>query len=221
MSGGAKIRSLRLGRGPRWAVFALNGTERGELQRALRLARARDPTPLSIAVDGGLTAWRDLGRIPRLVVGDADSVHHIPDGIETVGYPREKDFSDLAAALGVAGRRGVNAVAVAGLIGGRLDHEWANLQELGAHAAAFDGLVAPSARGLVVVTARGCELETRPGKTVSLLVLSGAATITLRGTRWTLSRNRLRPGSRGLSNITGDRLRLTVHAGTAALVFPA
>jgi hypothetical protein len=51
-------------------------------------------------------------------------------------------------------------------------------------------------------------------------VLSGSATVTLRGTRWKLREQRIRPGSRGLSNLTGKTLDLVVHAGVVALVFP-
>ena len=44
--------------------------------------------------------------------------------------------------------------------------------------------------------------------------------VTLRGTRWELSRRQLPPGSRGLSNVLERELALTVHGGAAALVFP-
>ena len=51
--------------------------------------------------------------------------------------------------------------------------------------------------------------------------LGGVATVSLGGTRWTLRRARLRPGSLGLSNVTGTSLRLTVHSGSVALLFPS
>jgi len=153
-------------------------------------------------------------------VGDGDSARRVPAGLERVDYSSDKDFSDLSGALREARSRGVRVAVLAGLAGGRLDHEWINLQEAGAHAHAFDGLVAPTLRGMLVVTAAGCRLETRPGRTVSLLVLGGSARVSLTGTRWTLRQTRLRPGSRGLSNVTGERLRLQVHAGVAALIFP-
>ena len=69
------------------------------------------------------------------------------------------------------------------------------------------------------MTRHGCRAETVPGRIVSLFALGGAATVTLRGTRWTLSRQRLLAGSRGLSNETRATLDLRVHAGTAALTF--
>jgi hypothetical protein len=50
--------------------------------------------------------------------------------------------------------------------------------------------------------------------------LVAASTVTLRGCRWKLERQRLHPGSHGLSNLTGTRLELIVHRGTVALVLP-
>jgi thiamine pyrophosphokinase len=182
-------------------------------------ASTADHTTL-VAVDGGVKTCRAAKRRPELWVGDGDSSTAIPKDIPAVVYPTDKDFSDLGAALDEVARDGAQIVVVAGLLGGRLDHEWVNLQELGARSARFAGILAPTGRGTVLVTRRGCRASTPPGRTISLLVLGGAATVTLRGTLWTLDRKRLRPGSRGLSNVTGGRLDLTVHSGVVALVMP-
>jgi hypothetical protein len=56
---------------------------------------------------------------------------------------------------------------------------------------------------------------------VSLLALGSGARVSLRGTRWTLRRHALKPGSLGLSNLTGKALDLTVHSGVVAVVFPS
>ena len=225
MARSSTILTLDVGRGAprarrRAAVLSLTGVQPAELRRGLRLARGWDAAPWVIGVDGGLAALRAARVKADGVVGDADSVRRVPPGLERVDYPADKDFSDLSGALRETRSRGVRVVVLAGLAGGRLDHEWINLHEAGAHAHAFDGLVAPTPRGMLVVTAEGCRLDPRPGRPVSLLVLGGSATVSLVGTRWTLRQARLRPGSRGLSNVTGERLRLQVHAGAAALVFP-
>ena len=212
----------------------LVGLGRNETKRLKALTRRRVPThrfltqELAREITGlsrelsrqvGVLLDRS-GHVVVALVGDGDSARRVPAGLERVDYSSDKDFSDLSGALREARSRGVRVAVLAGLAGGRLDHEWINLQEAGAHAHAFDGLVAPTLRGMLVVTAAGCRLETRPGRTVSLLVLGGSARVSLTGTRWTLRQTRLRPGSRGLSNVTGERLRLQVHAGVAALIFP-
>jgi thiamine pyrophosphokinase len=215
-----QLRGLRRGRSARGAVLVLNGATRAELGRATELAARLVERFTLVAVDGGLKTCRAAGRRPDLWVGDGDSSRTIPTGIPTVVHPTDKDISDLGAALDEVSRGGAQVVVVAGLLGGRLDHEWANLQELGARSASFAGILVPTGRGTVLVTRRGCRARTVPGRTVSLLVLGGAATVTLRGTRWRLDRKQLRPGSRGLSNVTGKRLDLTVHRGAVAVVLP-
>ena len=82
-------------------------------------------------------------------------------------------------------------------------------------------MLAPSARGFVVITARGVRVATRTGALVSLFALRRTARVTLTGTAWTLAKRIVRPGSLGLSNTARGPVRLTVHAGVAALVFPS
>jgi len=202
-------------------VLALNGAGVAELRRASALARRLAERTLLVAVDGGLAACRAARRRVDLFVGDADSIAGAPPDCERVLYERDKSFSDLAGALAEARRRDADVLLVAGLLGGRVDHEWCNLLELAAHAAGFAAILAPTGRGLVLLTARGCTLDTTPNRLVTLLAPSGPAVLTLRGTRWTLRRATLSPGSRGLSNRCGERLELRVHRGCVAVVFPA
>ncbi len=197
------------------ALLVLNGARAVEVREARLLARGR---LLTVAVDGGYRACRRAGVEVDLVVGDRDSAGRLPGGLERVDYSTDKAFSDLAGALRELERRRVNLVLIAGLLGGRLDHEWANLLEVDRNARAFDAVLAPTTRGTVLFTSRGCRLSTEPGRTFSMLALTGSATVTLRGSRWTLERRRLRPGSRGLSNVTGKRLELIVHRGSVVLV---
>lgn len=203
------------------ALLVLRGARRIDLERASALAGALSDRCLLVAVDGGLRTCRALRRRADLYVGDLDSSPRPPAGLPAVVYPQNKDHSDFAGALRESARRGAQVVVVAGLLGGRLDHEWANLQEIGAHARRFAAVLAPTSRGTVVVTSRGVDATTVPKRPFSLLVLGGAANVSLRGARWELRRKTLRAGSHGLSNLTGRELRLRVHRGVAALVFPA
>jgi thiamine pyrophosphokinase len=209
------------GKRRRAAVVALEGAAVADLKRALREAAPFDPNPLRVAVDGGLATWRASGTRPDLFVGDRDSARRVPAALPSTIYPVDKGFSDFAGALGEIRRLGAEIVVVAGLLGGRLDHEWANVQEVGEAAPDFVGILAPSGRGLVVVTARGLTARTRAKQLVSVFALRRRATVSLRGTRWTLTKRRLEPGSLGLSNLTGTALTLEVHAGVVAVVFPS
>ena len=81
-----------------------------------------------IAVDGGFASLADVGCAPDLAIGDFDSLGYVPEGVEVLVFPPEKDASDMELALGEAVARGADAVEVYGALGGRLDHTLANLQ---------------------------------------------------------------------------------------------
>jgi thiamine pyrophosphokinase len=201
------------------AVLVLEGSSRNELKRASALGAMMADRCILVAVDGGLRTCRAARRRPDLFVGDGDSLKQKPPAdIPGVVFSQDKDFSDLAGALDEMRRRKVQVVAVAGLTGGRLDHEWANLFELAARSRWFAGIIAPTDRGTVVVTSHGCKAATVRGRTFSVFAVNSGATVSLSGTEWELSRRRLRPGSHGLSNITGTELDLTVHTGVVALI---
>jgi thiamine pyrophosphokinase len=200
-------------------VLVLNGATPDELARATALATALTDRYILVAVDGGLETCLAGRHHPDLFVGDGDSARIPPDGMPTVVFKCDKGFSDLAGALDELHGRDIQLVVVAGMLGGRLDHEWANIQELGRHASRFAGLLAPTDRGLVLITRHGCGLKTVPERTVSIFSLNAAATVTLLGTHWELRHRRLKIGSHGLSNLTGTDLYLTVHRGAVAVVF--
>lgn len=204
----------------RVAILALEGAARAELKDAVALAARFDREALLVAVDGGLATCRGIRRRPDLFVGDLDSARVPPRGIPSTVYPADKDFSDFAGALSAARGLGAEVVVIAGLLGGRLDHEWANLLEAGAAARGFLGLLAPTSKGVIVVTAGGVRARTVAGSLMSVFALGRGARVSLRGTAWTLSKRRLAPGSLGLSNVTGRELELDVHEGVAVLVFP-
>jgi thiamine pyrophosphokinase len=199
------------------AILALNGARRADVKSSSTLAARLADRTMLVAVDGGLRACR---RRPDLFVGDQDSSSHLPEGIPSVLYPADKNFSDLAGALREVRKRRARVVIVAGLVGGRLDHEWSNLFELGNWSRHFDAILAPTIRGTVIVTSRGCRAVTARRRLFSLFSLGPTSTVTLLGAEYELHRRRLRPGSLGLSNRTGTELDLRVHSGTVALVIP-
>jgi len=205
----------------RAAVLVLDGASASDARAALAAVHPFDDDPWLIAVDGGLRGLRSIRRRPDVVVGDLDSAGPIPPDLPVKRYPVAKDFSDFAGALAEARRRGAELVSVAALLGGRLDHEWANLFEAGRAARGFAAVVAPGPRGLIVVTSTFVRARAGRGSLTSVFAIGGTARVSLRGTRWPLTSRRLVPGSLGLSNVATGTVTLTVHAGVAALVLPA
>jgi thiamine pyrophosphokinase len=143
-----EFRGLKRRGGILSAILVLEGAKRDELKRTSALCAMMADRCLLVAVDGGLRTCRAARRRPDLFVGDGDSLKRkVPTDIPSILFPQDKDFSDLAGALDAVRERKVQIVSVAGLTGGRVDHEWANLLELAGHARSFAGIIAPTDRG--------------------------------------------------------------------------
>src|SRR5262245_24369010 len=169
------------------AVLVLEGASRDELKRASAFGAMMADRCLLVAVDGGLRTCLAGSRRPDLLVGDGDSLRRRPPAeIRAVELAREQEAGDLEGDGGGAAARTAQIAFVAGLAGGRLDHEWANLFELAAHARGFASMIAPTSRGTVIVTRHGCRTATVQGRLVSLFSIGRPAVVTLRGTRWEL-----------------------------------
>ena len=98
----------------------------------------RDPLMLSgyllpddsiVAADGGWQLALQMGILPVMLVADFDSsdVPLLPDGVECVTLPTEKDVTDTAEAMRIAYERGYRSFLLLGCTGGRLDHQQAAL----------------------------------------------------------------------------------------------
>jgi thiamine pyrophosphokinase len=89
-----------------------------------------------IAADKGAAYCLEAGITPHLVVGDMDSVPaHILKklqdlGVEIKRFSAAKDSTDTQIALDEAISRGAEEVEIVGAMGGRFDHELANLHLL-------------------------------------------------------------------------------------------
>ena len=78
---------------------------------------------LVVCADRGYQNARALGLHVNVLVGDFDSLEHIPDDVdEIVKVPAKKDQTDLQLALDVAIERGADDVIIVASTNGRLDH---------------------------------------------------------------------------------------------------
>ena len=82
-----------------------------------------------IACDG---AWNKINHNKvkvNLLIGDFDSIKgEIPDNLPFLKFPKEKDDTDSILAVKWAINNQFNDIKINGAFGGRLDHEYANLQ---------------------------------------------------------------------------------------------
>ena len=84
---------------------------------------------LVIAADAGyLTATR-MGITPDVVLGDFDTLGeaNIPEGVECLRVPAEKDDTDTQLAVSVALERGAKDIVIVGGMSGRIDHTLSTL----------------------------------------------------------------------------------------------
>ncbi len=199
----------------------------GGAELVSRLALAAD---LVIAVDGGGSVCLDAGVVPDILVGDFDSLPGsqlddlVSRGVRVVEFPADKDETDLALALEVARREGVDRVVVTAASTGRLDHTLAVAGTLAAAADLRPQLREPELRGWVLSTALHPRLKLKgTGATVSILAPGWGATVSVRGVRWPLAKAELAPLSvLGMSNVIIDAAGavIDVHAGTVLVLSP-
>ncbi|MEE1038664.1 MAG: thiamine diphosphokinase [Eubacterium sp.] len=84
-----------------------------------------------ICADGGYDYAMKAHITPDLLVGDFDSSKTtLPDDIETIVVPVEKDDTDLQLALKIAIEKGAEEILIIGGIGGRVDHTIGNIQNI-------------------------------------------------------------------------------------------
>ena len=99
-------------------------------------APVRDPMALSgfllpddyiVAADGGWQTALQMGVVPTMLVADFDSlgVPSLPEVVECVALPTEKDVTDTAEAMRLAYEKGYRSFLLLGCTGGRLDHQQA------------------------------------------------------------------------------------------------
>ena len=84
---------------------------------------------LIIAADAGYLTAQKMGVTPDVLLGDFDTLgeENIPDGIECLRVPAEKDDTDTQLAVKVTIERGAKEIVIVGGLSGRLDHTLSTL----------------------------------------------------------------------------------------------
>ena len=84
---------------------------------------------LVIAADAGYLTAKRLGITPNIVLGDFDTLgeENIPDSVECLRVPAEKNDTDTQLAVKVAIDRGAWEIVIIGGMSGRIDHTLSTL----------------------------------------------------------------------------------------------
>ena len=175
-----------------------------------------------IAADGGYNTIMSMGLTPDLVLGDFDSLDIKPSCGELAAVPAEKDDTDTMLAVKTALERGFRDISIAGSIGGRLDHTFANIQTL-AYISAHGGsgrLIGEN--DIVWLIGEGSySYKRREGMYLSLFSYGSSAVVTISGVKYPLDRHRLENTfPLGVSNeIMGEECSIIVSEGQILAIF--
>lgn len=193
------------------ALLLLNGP----LSDAAALKRRAAAAGFIVCADGGARNAQKLGLTPRVVVGDMDSVPHpLPRWKGTVYlFDDDADTSDFEKALAFLHEAGAGQVWVAGLWGGRPDHQLVNLAVFERWSRKLS--LAAIDPGWTMLAGPGRHVIPCPAGALLTLVPSGAsAVVTTKNLAFPLTRSRLSRGSRGLSNrASASPVEVVVYSG--------
>ena len=180
------------------------------------------PGSTVIAADGGLRHTQALGLRPDIILGDFDSLGHIPDGAQV--FPVEKDDTDSMLAIKQGLSMGCRRFTLYGALDGhRVDHTMANFQ-------ALHYLCDRGAKGYligknqIVCALQDGAMEFPAHFTGYLSVFclgADAKGVTLRGVKYQTDRATLTAGfPLGVSNqFTGQAATVSVEKGTLLLIW--
>ena len=177
-----------------------------------------------VAVDAGFSHVKALGIKPFAIVGDFDSLGHLPfsPGSRVMRFPAEKDESDLELALAYAEEQGADEVLVFGALGGRLDQTVATLQVARGFADAFARLTFVSEREVLHVLGPNRLLTIGGTRAKYISVLSAvdeSRDVRIEGMKYSFEGTLTNDCSRGLSNeFSGEEACVSVGDGVLFVI---
>ena len=184
---------------------------------------------LVVATDGAAKKFLDESHLTsplHLVVGDLDSISQathdalVSRGVEIICNPSQDDCSDLEKAVLVLLRKGVTEIEVRDALGGRMDHTFASLSVLVRYRNEVSIYIRTTGGDIRVLGPENGEfvLSTQDGDTIGLAPLYDYCEVTISGTKWPLTHERLAAGTRGVSNVAvGPEVTVCVHSGLVVL----
>lgn len=176
------------------------------------------------AADAGYKKALAAGVRPDSVVGDFDSMARpsdLPDGVELLVVPAEKDDTDTMLACSCAIEKGCRSLLILGGTGGRADHGLSNILYLealrnnGIHALLTDG------ENRITVLRDETVVLTDRGGYFSVMSLTDCAHVTLTGCKYPLRDATLRrelPYAVSNEVLPGREAVVQIHDGTVVVM---
>jgi len=175
-----------------------------------------------IAADGAVTQLQEKGIIPRLIIGDLDSIAHNLSywknrtDIEIV-HMSDQNSTDFEKVLEYVHQKGYLSPLICGLHGGELDHTLNNWSILMRYSKRMPLAVYDQGKTAIPIY-ESIYLETQPMEMISLIP-QPTVHLTTDGLEWNLQNEELRLGTReGARNRAVKRhITLEIHSGSLLL----
>lgn len=182
------------------------------------------PHDMVIAADAGLLYLEQAEICADLVIGDFDSLKHIPQHPNVRKLEAEKDDTDMLAAVREGLKLGYERFHIYCGMGGRIDHTLANLQLLAfLSQSGKRGLLFDKTNVITAITDQTLAFREIASGVISIFSCTDKSTgVTLQGLKYPLNNAVLtNTFPLGVSNeFTGRESAVTVKDGTLLVVMP-
>ncbi|MDO4913874.1 MAG: thiamine diphosphokinase, partial [Bifidobacteriaceae bacterium] len=190
-----------------------------------------DPNSLIIAADGGYNHTQQLHVTPNILVGDFDSIttdlRDIPDSVQVIDMPAEKDDTDLSASVKIAWNQGIRVFHIYAAMGNRIDHTLSNIQQL-AYIAQSGGIAFMYGEDTILCAIHNNSLTFSPtampvGSIFSILSHSDISRgVTIRNLKYVLENGELDNISKmgSCNEFISKETTISVEEGTLLIMFP-
>lgn len=176
-----------------------------------------------ICADSGFDIATESGFAPDLLIGDFDSIKAIPDNVNKITLPVEKDVTDTVAAFNEGVERGFNSFILFGGTGGRFEHTFANISLMAnASKSGITFEIIDNKHIFRSITNSSIKIKHKENQQVSVFAFGDRASgVTLKGFHYPLWDYTLDPfnGALGTSNhIVEDYGEISVSNGTLIII---
>lgn len=176
-----------------------------------------------ICADSGFDIATESGFSPDLLIGDFDSIKAIPDNVNKITLPVEKDVTDTVAAFNEGVERGFNSFILFGGTGGRFEHTFANISLMAnASKSCITLEIVDNKHIFRSITNSSIKIKHKENQQVSVFAFGDRAFgVTLKGFHYPLCDYTLDPfnGALGTSNdIVEDYGEISVSNGTLIII---
>jgi len=179
-----------------------------------------DKDDFIICADSGYRHASPLGVIPNILVGDFDSIEKIPESVECLRYPTDKDFTDTEIAVDYGRKKDFKEFLLLGTIGTRLDHTLSNILMLRTFLDNNEKAVIINEHNKIQLINKDILLQENKGSIVSLLPLTTCVGVTTTNLKYPLNNATLSVGyGLGVSNIMlQNNAKITLESGEMLII---